>query len=183
MAAQFAIKWFPNSIDRGAQFVFDRSNLIHQFWLQNSIHSSNDFRFHSLSFAKNHLSSKTLSASLWWIFSCLTAIQNAKVFFLAVLTVLKSIISSKSNISEFFSIANLSKAIKIWTFLEKYGLPSSETFTNIVLLLHLITLAYSLSTQTEYQFSANNWANNSHAVFIPDPAGPENAIFRCIIQR
>jgi len=48
-------------------------------------------------------------------------------------------------------------------------------------LFHFITLAYSLSTRTQYHFFAKSSDNNSHAVLIPDPAGPENAIFRCII--
>jgi hypothetical protein len=50
-----------------------------------------------------------------------------------------------------------------------------------VLLFHFITLAYSLSTRTQYHFFAKSSDNNSHAVLIPDPAGPEKAIFRCII--
>jgi hypothetical protein len=52
-----------------------------------------------------------------------------------------------------------------------------------VLLFHFITLAYSLSTRTQYHFFANSSDNNSQAVFIPDPAGPENAIFRCIVHQ
>ena len=59
---------------------------------------------------------------------------------------------------------------------------SSEKYTAMKLLSHLMTDAYSLSTSTLYHFFANKFASINHAVFTHHHAGHENQIAKFIFE-
>ena len=59
---------------------------------------------------------------------------------------------------------------------------SSEKYTAMKLLSHLMTDAYSLSTSTLYHFFANKFASINQAVFTHHHAGHENQIAKFIFE-